>query len=246
MQPSGQAALGTRVQFNGDGGNLFKTYLLYGVAPLFGAYVVAGIPLGLGIALADSIGAAAVVFVLIGALILFAALAITPSLFMQKFYEFYHEGLVMDGQRVQYVGKLGDFMKVQFINRLLIGLTFGIYTPWAMVKTKKFLYENTVVNGQPNRLTFDGDPSALLGTYLVGSILMMCTFGIYGPWFANNLFAFQWENTKLDGRPFRFQKDPGGFFGTYLLAMILSNVTCGIYLPWGICNILKWETERVT
>jgi uncharacterized membrane protein YjgN (DUF898 family) len=61
----------------------------------------------------------------------------------------------------------------------------------------------------------------------------------------NNLFAFMWENTKLDGRPFQFQKDPGGFFGTYLLAVILSYCTLGIYMPWGICNILKWESERV-
>jgi hypothetical protein len=54
-----------------------------------------------------------------------------------------------------------------------------------------------------------------------------------------------WENSKLDGRAFRFNKDPGGFFGTYLLTAILSAVTLYIYLPWGICNIFKWESERV-
>ena len=70
--------------------------------------------------------------------------------------------------------------------------------------------------------------------------------GIYGAWFANDIFAFYWENSKIDGRGFAFRKDPGGFLGTYILTAILSYCTLFIYLPWGICNITRWEYERVT
>jgi uncharacterized membrane protein YjgN (DUF898 family) len=77
-------------------------------------------------------------------------------------------------------------------------------------------------------------------------ILTYCTLGIYGAWLANDIFAFYWENTKLDGRGFGFKKDPGGFLGTYILTMLLSYCTGGIYLPWGICNLFKWEAERVS
>ena len=115
-----------------------------------------------------------------------------------------------------------------------------------MCRMYKFMYENTLVNGQPNRLTFTGDGGELLGKYILGIILMACTMYIYGAWFANDLFAFFWENTKLDGRAFGFRKDPGGFLGTYILTIILTMCTGGIYFPWGICNILKWEAERVT
>ena len=75
---------------------------------------------------------------------------------------------------------------------------------------------------------------------------LACTCGIYGAWFANDIFAFYWENSKLDGRGFGFRKDPGGFLGTYILTVILNMCTFGIYFPWGICNILKWEAERVS
>ena len=114
-----------------------------------------------------------------------------------------------------------------------------------MVRMRQFVYSKLLVNGQPNRVTFHGAPASLLGTYILGAILTSITCGIYGPWFANDLFAFMWENTKLDGRPYQFRKDPGGFFGTYLLNIILSYITCGIYTPWAICNILKWEADRV-
>ena len=75
---------------------------------------------------------------------------------------------------------------------------------------------------------------------------MSCTAGIYGAWFANDIFAFMWDNTRIDGRNFQFKKDPGGFLGTMILTVLLSYCTLFIYYPWGICNILKWEAERVT
>ena len=136
--------------------------------------------------------------------------------------------------------------KSQFVNLLLIQITFGIYTPWALVNLKKWTYENVEVGGQRGRLTFDGDGGTLFGTYLLGAILTYCTLGIYGAWLANDIFAFYWDNTRLDGRGFSFKKDPGGFLGTYILTVLLSYCTLGIYLPWGICNLFKWEAERVT
>ncbi len=122
----------------------------------------------------------------------------------------------------------------------------GIYGPWMWVKYWQYQYENTEVNGQKGRLTFNGDGGTLLGKYILGLILTYCTCGIYGAWFANDIYAFYWENTKLDGRGFGFRKDPGGFLGTYILTMLLSICTLYIYLPWGLCNIAKWESERVS
>src|SRR5262249_15583167 len=132
------------------------------------------------------------------------------------------------------------------VNQLLILVTFGIFTPWAICRMATFMYENTEVNGQRGRLTFSGDGATLLGTYILGAILTSCTLGIYGAWFANDVFAFFWENTRLDGRPYGFRKDPGGFLGTYIITMILNMITCGIYYPWGIGAIMRWEAERVT
>lgn len=247
-QMGGGMGGGQRVFFNGEGGKLFGTYLLYIAAPIFVAYLVIGVLVAIGAAIDRAAGTGGILMMAmasIGGLLALVAILGASVMFANKFQAFYYEGLTIDGQSCQYTGTPGEIAKIIIINAILTNITCGIYTPWAIVRMKEFVDSKVLVNGQPNRLTFHGDPASLLGTYILGSILTSITCGIYGPWFINDLFAFMWENTRLDGRPFQFRKDPGGFFGTYLLAMILTSITCGIYYPWGFCNILKWEAERV-
>jgi hypothetical protein len=244
-----QGAFGARAVFTGDGGKLFATYLLYAMAPLFGAMIVAALLMGIGVGIDSAVrtgGVIAIPFTLLAGLIALVAMVAVPLVFVNKFLGFYFEALTLDGQRCNYVGTAGGLLKSQFIHLFLMQLTCGFYTPWALVNLKKWTYENVEVGGQRGRLTFHGDGTSLFGTYLLGVILTNVTFGIYGAWLANDIFAFYWENTKLDGRGFGFKKDPGGFLGTYILTMLLSLCTGYIYLPWGICNLFKWEAERVS
>ncbi len=238
-----------RTTFGGDGGKLFVVYLLYYTLPFLGVYIVGG---GIGFVgglLDGAVGAGgvlAMIFSLISGLLILAGVMVTLLLFMNKFFEFYYSNVTFDGQPCKYNGTLGSLFKAMLVNMLLISVTFGIYTPWAMVKFRQWQFENIEVGGQRGRLTFHGDGGTLFGKYLLGMLLIYCTFGIYGPWFANDIFAFLWDNTKLDGRNFQFRKDPGGFFGTYLLNMILIYCTFGIYSPWAMCNIIKWEHEHIS
>jgi hypothetical protein len=229
-------AMGTRVTFTGEGGALFVMYLLFCILPLIGVFGVifalSAIDAGVGQIVAPILG--------------LGAELIIGLLMAQKFMEFYYNNLTVEGQKCQYTGTMGALFGQLFVSMLLCMITFGIYTPWMMVRLKKFAYENTAVNGQKGRLTFTGEGGTLLGTYILGVILTYLTIGIYGPWFANNIFAFMWDNTQLDQRPFRFNKDPGGFFVTYLVVIVLTYCTAGIYTPWGVCKMLKWEAERVS
>jgi len=179
-------------------------------------------------------------------LLMFAATMIATAVFTNKFYEFYYEALIIEGQRCQYTGTTGELAKVLIVNSLLSTITCGIYTPWAIVRTKEFVHSKVLVNGQPGRLSFHGDPASLLGKYILGMFLTYITCFIYGAWFANEIFAFMWENTQIDGRRFIFRRDEGGFLGTYIMTIVLSAVTCNLYYPYGICAILKWEAERVS
>lgn len=249
MPMGGMGMGGGRVVFNGDGGKLFVTYLMYLAAPMVVGYIVVFLMAMIGGALDRAIGAGGIIggiLGLIGALAFLAVILIGSTIYVNKFYAFYYEALLLDGQPCQYTGTPGELAKVMIVNMLLTSITCGIYTPWAIVRIREFVDSKVLVAGQPNRLTFHGDPSSLLGTYILGQILSSITCGIYMPWFANDLFAFMWENTRLDGRAYQFRKDPGGFFGTYLITMLLTSITCGIYYPWGICNIFKWEAERVS
>jgi uncharacterized membrane protein YjgN (DUF898 family) len=247
------APVGQRAQFTGEGGQLLVTFLLWGLLPYISGGVAYAALAGIGMAVdgpthgrhAHGPGGFAYAMMGLGMLIYLVAAVGGGLIFANKFIGFRMDNFVLDGQKCKYNGTIGQFLAVYLLNTLLIALTFGIFTPWAICRLVRFMYENTTVNGQPGRLTFTGDGGELLGKYILGVILMICTLYIYGAWFANDLFAFFWENTKLDGRGFGFRKDPGGFLGTYILTIILTMCTFGIYYPWGICNILKWEAERV-
>ena len=243
-------AIGQRVQFNGEGGKLLVTLLLWGFGPVIVGAIISGIFGGIGNAVDSdkygNPGPIAMVMMLVGAL-LFASVVFVGSLMLQnKILEFRWENTVIDGQRCRYTGTAGSLFKAMFVPLLLTYITMGIYGPWMVVKMWSWQYENIEVNGQRGRLTFHGDGGTLLGKWILGVILTYCTAGIYGAWFVNDIFAFYWESSKIDGRGFAFRKDPGGFLGTYILTMILTYCTGGIYAPWGMCNIIKWESERVT
>ncbi|MCS6901311.1 MAG: DUF898 family protein [Myxococcales bacterium] len=242
---------GSRVVFTGEGGQLFKLYFLNAILPIMATYLVGGGIAFVGSFLGQQIrgdvgsllpGLAGVV----GGLVVLIGAIVTTVLFLHKFQVFYYQNLKLDGQNCEYRGDLQSLAIKAFINLLLTYLTLGIYGPWMMCNLKKHIYENTAVNGQMGRLVFEGKPTELLGKYIVGMILTYCTFGIYVFWFANDIFAFMWENTKLDGRPFQFRRDPGGLFGTLILNYLLTYCTLGLYTPWMMCNLFKWEAEHVS
>ncbi|RZI96768.1 MAG: DUF898 family protein, partial [Rubrivivax sp.] len=240
---------GGRVTFAGDGLELFKLYLMYAVGPMLGTYLVVGGIVIVGALIEQQVrtqGIISAIATLIGVLILFPALIAILSFFAHRFTEFKVRNQRIDGQACEYRGTPGGLGKLMFVNLLLTQITFGIYGPWAYVNFKKYTYANTLVNGQPGRLTFTGNAGDLLGKYIIGTLLTYCTAGIYVFWFLNDMFAFEWENTQLDGRPFRFNRDPGGLFGALILNYILTLCTGGLYSPWMMCNLLKWESERVS
>jgi uncharacterized membrane protein YjgN (DUF898 family) len=241
---------GQRVQFLGEGGKLLVTFLLWGLAPVFAGGIFFGIMQAVGVAIdhdrRGNPGPIAMVMMLIGMLVYYGVVIVGSILFQNKMFEFRWENTVIDGQRCRYTGTAGGLFKAMFVPMLLTSLTLGIYAPWMVCKLWSWIDENVEVNGQRGRLTFHGDGGTLLGKWILGAILTYCTLGIYGAWFANDIFAFYWENTKIDGRGFGFRKDPGGFLGTYILTAVLSYCTLGIYMPWGLCNIIKWESERVS
>jgi uncharacterized membrane protein YjgN (DUF898 family) len=241
-------APGVRAQFSGDGGQLLVSWLLYAILPIFVIAAIFGGLVFVGAIIdqqARAHGAIQGVFGALGGLVYFAGILGVQVVYTQKFYEFYYQQFKLDGHSCQYTGTMQGLAGKLILNAVLTGLTMGIYAPWAIVNLRKYCYENVVIDGQRGRLTFDGSPGELLGKFIVGMLLTYCTAGIYMIWFYNDLCAFKWEHTKLDGRAFSFRKDPGGFFGTYLINMLLTYCTAGIYSPWMMCNLIKWEAERV-
>ena len=74
------------------------------------------------------------------------------------------------------------------IASLIISITCGICTPWAICYMMKFVIGHAVVDGK--RLTFDGNGASLFGNWIKWRVLSVITCGIYSFWVIPRLY--QW------------------------------------------------------
>ena len=77
-------------------------------------------------------------------------------------------------------GGLLGLIGITILKALLISLTLGIGTPWAVCIKERWMAEHTFIDGR--QLRFDGDGGQLFGTYIKWLLLTIITFGIYGFW----------------------------------------------------------------
>ncbi|AKT36943.1 uncharacterized protein CMC5_010640 [Chondromyces crocatus] len=158
-----------------------------------------------------------------------------------------------DGRTYQlrFTGEGGDLFGTWIVNVLLMGVTFYIYTPWALCKIRKWFYERMqiVENGQPvGKLDFVGEGGTLFGTFIGGVLLTMITFGIYGSWFKVTMQKFWNQNTRISlyNRTYAldFVGQGADLFVINLVTSLLVFVTLGIYYFWGQVKKWKWEYQN--
>ncbi len=61
----------------------------------------------------------------------------------------------MQGQ-FRYDGKGGELFSLLFVQILLSTITFGIYSPWAIVKITKYICANLTLDGKKFEFTGEG------------------------------------------------------------------------------------------
>ena len=68
-------------------------------------------------------------------------------------------------------GKTGEFFKIWIVNILLTICTVGIYSAWAKVRTKRYFYENTSING--DSFAYHANPVSILVARLIVAVLIV-------------------------------------------------------------------------
>ena len=68
-------------------------------------------------------------------------------------------------------GKTGEFFKIWIVNILLTICTVGIYSAWAKVRTKRYFYGNTSING--NSFAYHANPVSILVARLNVAVLII-------------------------------------------------------------------------
>jgi len=168
----------------------------------------------------------------------------------------------MQGSRTipfQFQGNAIEYFKIWIVNITLSILTLGIYSAWAKVRTKRYFYGNTLLDGSSfeylaNPLSILQGRFIVLGVVLiyvacvqVFPILEPAFFFIYIialPWIVIKSLQFNTHNSSY--RNIRFNFDGKLLEAAYILIglFILTLVTFGLAFPYFIKRLNQFSIEH--
>ena len=169
---------------------------------------------------------------------------------------------------LRFTGSGWEYFRIWVVNLLLTLVTFGIYYPWARVRKLRYVYANTVVDG--DALTYHATGLQLFGGMVVAGIGigllnligrlspiagMVTTLIIWAlvPWFWRSAMRFRLSQTSWRGLRFRFTGSTGGAYaalggsGVLFIGVIAAAAGLAVWvLKRGETQGLPGITEIVT
>ncbi len=163
--------------------------------------------------------------------------------------------------KVQFSGKAGEFFGIWIVNILLSIITLGIYSAWAKVRTYRYFYGHTRIDGH----SFDYLATPI--QILKGRILAVIVFLIYTllsslaptigllfaigflfllPWIINQGMRFNMRMTRHRNVRFAFSGNYGDAFINFVLLPIASVFTLYLLLPYALKRIDQYMHENIS
>ncbi|MBZ9711800.1 YjgN family protein [Deinococcus multiflagellatus] len=165
---------------------------------------------------------------------------------------------------VSFTGQAGEYFRIWIVNVALTLVTFGLYMPWARVRTRQYFYGHTWVDGQ--NFEYRANPWALLRGYLLigglsvlyalalqsqdlkyillGVLLLLIYAGFY-PWLVRQSLRFQAVNTFHRGLNFSFHGSVGQAYVAYGAANLAASFTSGLALPWAWFMQRRYQLDHL-
>lgn len=148
---------------------------------------------------------------------------------------------------VHFYGKAGEFFAIWIVNLLLTIVTLGIYSAWAKVRTYRYFYSNTEIDG--HRFSYLAEPIQILkgriigvllfGAYFLASafspilaVVIMIMLFIATPFLICASVRFKMRMTAYRNVRFNFTGRYGDAFATFILLPILAFFTLYLAMPW--------------
>ena len=96
----------------------------------------------------------------------------------------------------KFTGRLLGLIGISILQGLIVTVTLGIGTPWAVCLKENWLAEHTIIDGR--QLVFDGTGGQLFGQYIKWFLLTIITLGIYSFWLSIKMKAWVVEHTHFE------------------------------------------------
>ncbi|EDY81494.1 conserved hypothetical protein [Verrucomicrobiia bacterium DG1235] len=148
-----------------------------------------------------------------------------------------------------FTGQTGEYFRIWIVNMLLTLVTFGFYTPWARVRSRRYFHANTHLDGH----SFDylAKPINIFWGYLIVLVVVggyytagffnpiftipfILMYIFFGPWVVYKAMRFKAHNTSYRNVRFEFHGTVGDAYAIYLGMAILIPLTFGLIVPYWI------------
>lgn len=166
---------------------------------------------------------------------------------MPKYYDFEFRGSGL------------EYTKIVLVNIVLTILTFGIFSAWAKVRTRKYLYGNTYLNGF--NFNYHADPlKILMGRLIVGGLILIYIYGskisiylpllavmafvLLLPWMYVKSLSFNLSHTSYRNIRFGFKKDYKESYSVFIKGYILTLITFGLCFPYFYQTLSEFRLEN--
>lgn len=149
--------------------------------------------------------------------------------------------------RLHFTGNASEYFRIWIVNVFLTLITLGIYAAWAKVRTRRYFYAHTLLDGHP--FEYHGNPRAILkGNLIVGlgvvvyyavqqvrpeiSLALFAIGYCVFPWLVFQSLRFMASNSSYRNIRFRFHGTLGMSYIHYFLLPICTPFTLGLLAPY--------------
>jgi len=157
---------------------------------------------------------------------------------------------------IRFTGKTGEYFKIWIVNIFLTLITLGIYSAWAKVRSNRYFYANTYLNG--SAFEYTADPLKILkgrvivvGFYILFLLssqvmlnpivsLVILLFALFiTPWIITKAVKFKLKNTKYKNINFHYHGTSKDMYKFFLLHVLLNLITVGLAYPYSYNSFKK-------
>lgn len=159
----------------------------------------------------------------------------------------------------EFNGNASEYFKIWIVNVALSIVTLGIYSAWAKVRTKRYFYGNTVLDG--SNFEYHADPLNILkGRLILLAVLIIYMFAtqfmpmleaaffviyLVGlPWMLVKAMQFNARNSSYRNIRFDFDGTLKEAAMTFIGAGLVTIVTLGLATPYFIKRIKQFSIEN--
>lgn len=159
----------------------------------------------------------------------------------------------------EFRGQAGEYFRIWIVNVLLTVLTLGIYSAWAKVRTHKYFYRNTYLDGA----SFDYLASPI--QILKGRLILAAGVALYAglgyvmplaqlsmlllvlllvPWIMQRALRFRLYNTGYRNLRFHFAGTVGQAYSAMGRGLGITVLTLGFGAPWAAWLRTKYAVDN--